>query len=85
MRIYSVGGAGQVAEAAAKDLLQFYGDEITDIIIGDVNLQNAKATANRINSNKISVEQLDVLDNEGLDKAIKDVDIVLNFVELVLI
>lgn len=80
MRVLICGGGGEEGAAVAKDLVQFYGDRIEKVIIGDINLERANWVAARIGTDKGSAHYLDISDHEQLLKAMKEVDIVLNYV-----
>lgn len=80
MRILIMGGGGEEAEAFAKDLFGFYEDEISQIVLADRREERCRLVVANIGSNKISTLSLDVLDHQGLLKAMKDVDLIINYV-----
>jgi saccharopine dehydrogenase (NAD+, L-lysine-forming) len=80
MRVLVLGGGGDMAEVTARDVLQFYGSEISRIILADIDLKAANEVAARVGSDKVVAQYLDVFDNGGLISIMKDVDIVLNFI-----
>jgi saccharopine dehydrogenase-like NADP-dependent oxidoreductase len=79
MRILVCGG-GEEGTTFARDLLEFYGDRVSKIVIGDKNLENAKKAEAEIGSSKASVQRLDISDHKELVEAIKNVDLVMNYV-----
>lgn len=80
MRILALGGGGDMAEATTKDLLQFYGAEISKIILGDIDLEVANGVVARVGDDKVVAQQLDIFDHKRLVSAVKEADMVLNFV-----
>ncbi|MFX1505523.1 MAG: saccharopine dehydrogenase family protein [Promethearchaeota archaeon] len=77
-KIIVLGGSGVVGRVAVKTLTTF--SEFSEVIIGDINIKKAHELAEEINSDKVSVCEVDVTDQKILQNTIKDVDIVLNCV-----
>ncbi len=75
-KILVLGGSGVVGRIAVKTLTTF--SDFSEVIIGDINSEKAQEIAKEIDSNKISVREVDVADPGNLRNIIKDVDIVLN-------
>lgn len=80
MRILICGGGGEEGSAAAKDLIQFYGDRISKLVLGDIDLDKVNRTVAAIGSDKVSACYLDITNYQALLKATKEADIVLNYV-----
>lgn len=82
MRILICGGGGEEGIAVAKDLLKFYGDRVSKIILGGRHLDKVnRAVAHiGIGSDKVLGRHLDISDHQELVKVIKDVDLVMNYV-----
>jgi len=74
--VYAVVGAGRQGTAAAYDMIKFGNAE--KVIIGDINLKNAKIAADRINSllnvNKVEAMKVDVRKQKSLIKLLNGVD-----------
>ncbi len=80
MRILVVGGGGEEARAFTKDFLQFYGKEASQVTLADVREERAKAIAASLASNIVSTLQVDILDHQNLVEAMKNADLVMNYV-----
>ncbi len=71
--VLGVGAVGSVAaEVIAKS------GEFDEVVLADMNLERAKRVEKKISSDKISVEKVDASDIDGMAKAFKGVDLVLN-------
>jgi saccharopine dehydrogenase (NAD+, L-lysine-forming) len=77
-KIIVLGGSGVVGRVAVKTLTTF--SEFSEVIIGDINTKKAYEVAKEINSDKVSVSEVDVTDPKILQNTIRDVDIVVNCV-----
>jgi saccharopine dehydrogenase-like NADP-dependent oxidoreductase len=76
MRILVLGGAGKMGCIAVQTLA---GDErVKEIVIADVNVDQAKIVADYINSPKIEIKQVDVNDQEGFLKVLDGASACLN-------
>jgi len=75
-KICVLGGCGAVGSFSVRTLADF--DEFSEIIIGDINYEQAKKVASEISSDKITALKVDALDPSSIKSAIKDSDIVLN-------
>jgi len=76
MRITVLGGAGKMACISVQDLAQ--DQRVDEVVIADLNLEQAKIVADYINSPKIKIRQVDVNDPEGMVEALKGSDTCLN-------
>ena len=76
MRITVLGGAGKMACISVQDLAQ--DQRVDEVVIGDLNLEQAKIVADYIKSPKIKIRQVDVNDPEGMVEALKGSDTCLN-------
>jgi saccharopine dehydrogenase-like NADP-dependent oxidoreductase len=76
MRITVLGGAGKMACISVQDLAQ--DPRVDEVVIADLNLEQAKIVADYIKSPKIKVRQVDVNDPEGMVEALKGSDTCLN-------
>jgi lysine 6-dehydrogenase len=76
MQALILGGTGSMGQAAARDLIKQA--QVEKVVLGDI-----IADPNRLHdklraSKKISLSRIDVNDSEGLIKAMKDIDVVIN-------
>ena len=76
MRITVLGGAGKMACISVQDLAQ--DQRVDEVVIADLNLEQAKIVADYIKSPKIKIRQVDVNDPEGMVEALKGSDTCLN-------
>ena len=76
MRIIVIGGAGKMACISVQDLAQ--DKRVDEVVIADLNLEQAKEVADYINSPKIEIKKVDVNDREGLVELLKGSDACLN-------
>tara|TARA_B110000503_G_C7145318_1_gene412663 strand:- start:63 stop:1193 length:1131 start_codon:yes stop_codon:yes gene_type:complete len=76
MKILIVGGAGVQVQPAIDDLLQ--GDEFTQIVLGDINVEAAQALVAKRNNSKLSAIRLDAFDQAGMVNIMANFDIVYN-------
>ncbi|TFG16006.1 MAG: saccharopine dehydrogenase [Promethearchaeota archaeon] len=75
-KICVLGGCGAVGSFSVRTLANF--EDFSEIIIGDINLNQAKKLASEINSDKIKVIKVDALDPSSIIEAINGTDVVLN-------
>lgn len=78
MKVLVLGGAGSMASGGVSYLANY--PDVSRIVMTDINLEKVTAVANRLNSDKIEVMQLDALDREKLIETARDFDVVLNCV-----
>ncbi|MFX1514758.1 MAG: saccharopine dehydrogenase family protein [Promethearchaeota archaeon] len=78
VKIIVLGGSGVVGQVAIKTLSTF--SEVSEVIIGDINIRKAHEVAEEVNSDKVVVCEVDVTDSKSLQNVIRDVDIVVNCV-----
>jgi len=82
MRVLILGGAGNMAEAIERDLLDadldMKGAEISEIVIADMNAEKVEARVKELQSPKVSPAVIDVTDHDALVKLIKGHDVVVN-------
>ncbi len=71
MRICVVGGAGKMAEAAIRDLVE--SDEVDAIVLADLNEAGLAARKDALASAKIATVAVDVSDAEALAKVLEPV------------
>ncbi len=78
MKILVLGGSGIVGRAVVKDLAEQR--DVSQIVIGDLNVAKAKKFAAQIKSRKVSVRSMDVSDYPKLVQTMKGFDAVGNCV-----
>lgn len=76
MKVIVIGGCGEQAGPAIRYLLDL--EEFTDVIIGDINIDEANKLVALLGNPKASALYIDVLDHGMLVDAIKTADVVLN-------
>jgi len=64
MRIIVLGGAGKMGCIAVQDLAG--DDRVDEVVIADQDLEQARKVAETIHSPKVSIQEVDVTDDEGL-------------------
>jgi saccharopine dehydrogenase (NAD+, L-lysine-forming) len=76
MRIFVLGGAGKMGcisvQALAND------DRVDEVIIADINVEQAKTVADILDNPKIKIQKVDINDEDGFLKALEGVDACLN-------
>lgn len=76
MRIIVLGGAGKMGcisvQALAND------DRVDDVIIADINVEQAKTVAGYLDNPKIKIQKVDINDEDGFVKALEGSDVCLN-------
>jgi saccharopine dehydrogenase-like NADP-dependent oxidoreductase len=76
MKIVELGGAGKMGCIAVQDLA---GDQrVKEVIIADMDLARARTVAEIINSPKVTIQQVDITDENALVGALKRADACLN-------
>ncbi len=78
MKILILGGAGGMAVGGATYLIRY--DDVSSVVLADLNKEAVDNAAKYLNSDKISTMEIDVLDRDNLIKVVKDFDVVLNCV-----
>ena len=63
MRIFVLGGAGKMGCIAVQALAN--DDRVSEVIIGDINLEQAKTVADFLDSAKIKIKEVDIHDEVG--------------------
>ena len=76
MRIVVLGGAGMMGCIAVQDLAR--SEAVEEVVIADLNPDNAQLVADTIGSAKISWVQLDLRDHEALVEVLRGADTCLN-------
>ena len=76
MRILVLGGAGAMGMVTVRDLAET--PEVSEVIIGDVNIEKAEKVAEWAGKEKISIRKVDISSVESLTSIMKDVDAVAN-------
>lgn len=76
MNILVLGGCGFVGSEVVEDLLGT--SEFSKIVIGDIELEKAKAHASSFNDPRLSAEFVDTYDKGKLRSLVKDFDVVAN-------
>ena len=76
MKIVVLGGAGKMGCIAVEDLAQ--DARVEQVVIADRDIGQARVVADIISSPKISIEQVDVTDAEGLATTLSGADACLN-------
>ncbi len=69
-------GVGAVGSVTAEVLAN--SDEFDKVVLADVNVERATRAEKKISSDKVSVERIDASDVDGMAKAFKGTDLVLN-------
>ncbi|NIS79653.1 MAG: hypothetical protein GTO14_05465 [Anaerolineales bacterium] len=76
MRIIALGGAGKMGCIAVQDLAK--DERVDEVVIADLDMEQAKIVADYISSPKISMHEVDVNDEEGLIRSLEGADVCLN-------
>ena len=76
MKVLVVGGTGGMGQGAARDLIKQ--EQITKVILGDINIDLDRVQDKLKASDKISLSKIDVNDHQGLVGSIREVDVVVN-------
>ncbi len=82
MKVLILGGAGKMAEAIERDLLDadldMEGADISELVIADMNPESVNARAQELQSPKVSSVVIDVTDHDALVRLMKRHDLVVN-------
>jgi saccharopine dehydrogenase-like NADP-dependent oxidoreductase len=76
MRIFVLGGAGKMGCIAVQTLAK--DDRVDEVIIADINLEQAQIVADYLDSPKIQIQKVDINDKENFVKALDGADACLN-------
>lgn len=76
MRITVIGGAGKMACISVQYLAQ--DSRVEEVVLADLDLEQAQVVADYINSPKISIKKVDVNDKDGLIEVLKGADACMN-------
>jgi len=76
MKVFVVGGAGDMGQAAVRDLIKQ--EQVEQVVIGTRNADPARLHAKLRNSPKIEMVAVDALDHPALVSAIRGSDVVVN-------
>ena len=76
MRIVVLGGAGKMGCIAVQTLAG--DDRVKEVLIADLNLDQAKVVADTINNPKIEIQKVDINDQKAFLLALKGADVCLN-------
>ncbi len=68
MRILAL-GIGKMGSALLKDLIK--SDEVSEVVAGDIDVQRLRQYVNKLRSDKVKAEHIDVTDNKRLVKLMK--------------
>lgn len=76
MKIMVLGGAGKMGCIAVQFLAQ--DERVEKVVIGDIDMENAKTVANYLDNSKVEIKEVDIKDADGFVSALKEVDVCLN-------
>ena len=76
MRILVLGGAGKMGCIAVQHLAQ--DDRVKDVVIADINLEQAQTVADYLDSPKIRIQEVDINNQDAFVAALEGVDVCLN-------
>lgn len=76
MRILALGGAGAVCQHATRDLAMY--SDFNEIVIGEYNVAAAEDLAAEIGDPRLKVLEINAENYDGLVKAFKEFDVILN-------
>jgi saccharopine dehydrogenase (NAD+, L-lysine-forming) len=76
MKITVLGGAGKMGCISVQDLAN--DDRVDEVVIADINLEQAQIVADYIDSPKIKIQKVDVNDEENFVKSLEGSDVCLN-------
>ncbi len=76
MHVLVLGGTGGMGQGVARDLIKQ--EKIDKVLLGDINVDPHRLQEKLRGSPKVSLQRMDVNDHEGLLKAFRGVDIVIN-------
>ncbi len=76
MRVLVVGGTGGMGQGVARDLIKQ--EQIKRVILGDINVDPSRVQEKLRASEKTALIRIDVNDHDGMVKAIREADVVIN-------
>jgi lysine 6-dehydrogenase len=76
MQALVLGGTGGMGQGVARDLIKQ--ERIKKVILGDINTDPSRVQEKLRASGKVSLSKIDLNDHEGLVKAIREADVVIN-------
>ncbi|MEM3552458.1 MAG: saccharopine dehydrogenase NADP-binding domain-containing protein [Candidatus Bathyarchaeia archaeon] len=76
MKVLVLGGAGTICSEAIKDLS--FTSDFSEITIGEINVEKAKALASELNDNRISIIKVNAENIKELSSLMKNYDIIVN-------
>lgn len=76
MRIFVLGGAGKMGCISVQDLVN--DDRVDEVVIADINLEQAKTVTEYLDSPKIKLRKVDINDEEGFVRSLEGADACLN-------
>jgi saccharopine dehydrogenase-like NADP-dependent oxidoreductase len=76
MQALVLGGTGGMGQGVARDLIKQ--EQIKKVILGDINTDPGRVQDKLRTSGKVSLSRIDVNDQGGLVRAIRDADVVIN-------
>ena len=76
MRISVLGGAGKMGSIAVQDLAM--NDAVGEVVVADLDMEAAKTVARYLNSPKLSIQQVDLMDHEALVAVLQSADACVN-------
>jgi saccharopine dehydrogenase-like NADP-dependent oxidoreductase len=76
MRIFVLGGAGKMGCISVQTLVN--DERVAEVIIADINIEQAQTVADYLDSPKIKIQKVDVHDKAGFVAALESVDVCLN-------
>ena len=76
MQALVLGGLGGMGQGVARDLIKQ--EQIKKVILGDINTDPSRVQDKLRSSGKVSLIKIDVNDQNGLVRAIRDADVVIN-------
>ncbi|MEM2917591.1 MAG: saccharopine dehydrogenase C-terminal domain-containing protein [Candidatus Bathyarchaeia archaeon] len=76
MKILVLGGAGAMGMVTVRDLAE--SPHVSEVVIGDSNIEKAKQVAKWAGSEKVSIQKIDATNLESLVEVVKQVDAVAN-------
>lgn len=78
MKVLILGGAGSMALATIRDFLEFDTNELSELVIADINYEKAKKRADELHNEKVSSAFCDVNDHASLVKLMRGHDVVID-------
>lgn len=76
MKVLILGGTGGMGQGVARDLIKQ--ERVQQVVLGDINIDPNRLQEKLRSNPKISLQRINVNNHERLDKALKEVDIVIN-------